>query len=173
MENCVNVLWQTASEFNSDYFTIERSADGKNWKNIGKVTAAGNSSGTRRYAFTDELPPSASPSTHYYRLKQTDYDGRFEYFGPVSVSLSPADNWSLIFENPAAEQLKGSLTCTEDADITVQIIDLQGRIVKTEQLSTVKGSNFLQVDINGMDQGLYFIKVFHHQKALVSKFVKE
>jgi len=76
------LLWTTFSELNNDYFTIERSQDGYDWEVIGTVDGAGNSSSVIDYRFFDNHPHDG---VNYYKLKQTDYDGRFEYFDIISV----------------------------------------------------------------------------------------
>lgn len=78
----VALSWSTASETNNDYFTIERSEDGENFYEIGRVTGNGTTNQVIDYIFTDKFPFS---SIEYYRLKQTDYDGKFEHFDIARV----------------------------------------------------------------------------------------
>lgn len=80
----VVVEWSTASEQNNDYFTIQRTHDGRDFEDIGKVSGAGNSSTLQQYSFNDPFPYRG---TSYYRIKQTDYNGEFEYSNVVSVSI--------------------------------------------------------------------------------------
>ena len=70
------LIWEVASETNNDYFTIERSIDGITWREIGQIDGAGTSQDQRKYSFFDEL---FEARINYYRLKQTDFDGAFEY----------------------------------------------------------------------------------------------
>jgi hypothetical protein len=77
-----NLKWSTASEMNSDYFTIEESLDGIDWKSVGIKSGAGNSNQVLSYSYS---VPFSSFNYHYYRLKQTDYDGNFKYYGPISI----------------------------------------------------------------------------------------
>ena len=72
--------WTTASENNNDYFTIERSEDGENWKIIDIVDGTGNSTSNINYSLIDD---SHKNVINYYRLKQTDYDGKFELFEKI------------------------------------------------------------------------------------------
>lgn len=82
-----NILyWSTATEINNDYFSIERSSDGKVFEEIGKVNGAGNSSAVRNYEFIDAELQSAA--TFYYKIKQVDYDGKFEYYSPISINCN-------------------------------------------------------------------------------------
>lgn len=80
--NQVDIFWATASEQNNDFFTIERSTDGLNWEIVTTVAGAGNSINRIDYHAYDARPVSG---ISYYRLKQTDFDGAFEYSYIVSV----------------------------------------------------------------------------------------
>src|SRR5690606_31418916 len=73
----VVVKWATATEVNSDYFNIQRSADGLNFSDIGTIEASGFSATKQEYVFTDEV---AQLGRSYYRLKAVDTDGYTEYF---------------------------------------------------------------------------------------------
>lgn len=84
-ETAVLLEWQTASEINNHYFTLERSLDGFNWTEIHEEFGAGNSNSLLRYEYLDEEPVSG---ISYYRLKQTDFDGQFEYFPIRSVQIN-------------------------------------------------------------------------------------
>jgi hypothetical protein len=75
-DNWVNLKWQTASEINNDYFTIEKSKTASNWIIVTQVNGAGNSSNILSYSTTDQIPYNG---ISYYRLKQTDFNGQFEY----------------------------------------------------------------------------------------------
>jgi hypothetical protein len=74
--------WSTASEHNSDYFQIERSIDGVEWKTIGTKTASGNSNTKIDYSFIDSFDDFV---INYYRLVQVDYDGQYKIYGPISL----------------------------------------------------------------------------------------
>ena len=174
--NGVLLNWQTASEQNNDYFTIEKSTDGKDWRAIGTVQGAGNSSTEKNYSFTDESAVSQYSILNtqiYYRLKQTDFNGAYEYFGPIAVPLSLRDDWNLLLTNPAQEVLKGTLQFDEDAPVSLQILDLGGRIVLQEEITATNGANLIDLDISALDKGLYFIRAFCRNKSIVNKFVKQ
>ncbi|MBK9047972.1 MAG: hypothetical protein IPL74_15250 [Bacteroidetes bacterium] len=83
--------WVTASEIDNDYFTIERSKNGIDFETAGITDGAGNSNYQLSYAFTDTEPYRG---LSYYRLKQTDFDGRSSYSEIVAVMLT--DKNSLI-----------------------------------------------------------------------------
>ncbi|MBI3502883.1 MAG: T9SS type A sorting domain-containing protein [Bacteroidetes bacterium] len=168
--------WSTASEINNDYFEIEKSSEGKNFEPIGKIKGAGNSSTEKNYSFTDETPystnQSINQSANFYRLKQTDYDGRNNYYGPISVNCSLPDEWNLILQNFFSEdELKGTLVTPENSDIKISIVDLQGRIIKEENLQGQKGSIFFKMELNNIAKGLYIIKADFNKKEIAKKFI--
>jgi len=80
--------WETASEHNNSHFEIERSLDGLNWERVQTVQGAGNSTQKIEYSSKDLY---SDPGIVYYKLKQIDFDGQWESFGPISVSIPGSD----------------------------------------------------------------------------------
>jgi len=77
-----NLKWATASEHNSDYFSIERSIDGQEWRQIATKPSAGNSTEKINYFYLDNIDQFV---IHYYRLVQYDIDGKFSVYGPIML----------------------------------------------------------------------------------------
>lgn len=75
--------WSTASEQNSDYFSIDKSFDGVNWNSIGSVKGSGNSNQVIDYSYIDN---DLRNGIVYYTLKQFDFDGQFKTYGPISIN---------------------------------------------------------------------------------------
>jgi hypothetical protein len=94
LQNEVCLEWSTITEFNADYFFIERSLDGNSWTNIASVTAAGFSEKKLDYAIRDPFIPEVS--SLYYRLKQVDFDGVVNDYGSISVKCSYRDHESAL-----------------------------------------------------------------------------
>jgi hypothetical protein len=79
----INIIrWETESEQNNDFFTIEHSSDGKNWRDIVYIPGAGNSSSSLSYEYQHTAYPN---EINYYRLRQTDYDGTTVVFNVTSI----------------------------------------------------------------------------------------
>jgi len=78
----IELYWVTSNEINNDYFTIEKSNDGINFEIVEIILGAGNSDILLEYSFVDKNPING---ISYYRLKQTDFDGKFEYSDIISV----------------------------------------------------------------------------------------
>lgn len=99
--NQINLKWTTASEINNDYFTIDKSTDGENWKTIGQLNGSGNSTIESEYMWSDVNP---IPGDNYYRLKQVDFDGTLSYSHVISVNYK-SENSFIVYPNPVDEQL--------------------------------------------------------------------
>jgi VCBS repeat-containing protein len=84
----VELHWATSSETNNDFFTVERSTDGVSYEIIATIGGSGNSNSILTYHYNDENPIAG---TSYYRLKQTDFDGKFEYVATVACKFNSGD----------------------------------------------------------------------------------
>jgi len=94
--------WVTASEINNQGFEIQRTDDNGTWKSIGFVKGRGESEVEARYQFVDD---ETTLGSNYYRLKQLDYDGNFEYSNIVEVWLEGFEGDIRLYPNPVHNQL--------------------------------------------------------------------
>jgi hypothetical protein len=102
-EEDVNKLsWLVNSEQNNDYFTIERSSDGTNWDEIDRMDGAGTSTTQILYNYEDKTYPS---SLNYYRIKQTDYDGKFTFSNMISIDNSIINDQVLEVYNTMGQKI--------------------------------------------------------------------
>ena len=159
-----NILrWETASEINNDYFDVQRSSDGKIWNQIGTVKGAGNSSSPLSYTFIDnsELSVLNSQLT-YYRLKQTDYDGKFEYFGPVSITYSVDDEVQIF---PTLN--KGQFTIADvHAPTELSIYDVNGNRLMEHFVN--KNMETVNTDL---PSGMYLVQMKTETKTISKKII--
>lgn len=164
----VEVKWTTESEINNDYFTLERSSDSYHYSELAIVDGAGNSTSTNNYTFNDQ---QALRGISYYRLKQTDFDGNFEYF-PVAVVQNKTKGTFVLFPNPASNSivhLSGESNL-ENAVITVQ--DVTGRTIPSTYRATENGSIEIQLDEYYLKTGaIYFINATDGQTVVREKLL--
>lgn len=149
----VNLTWATASQKNNNYFTVERTTDGINYKPVGVITGAGNSSKTNYYAFVDEEP---SERTSYYRLKQTDFNGQTEHLNLVAVNCRDVKEFA-ISPNPGS-----GIFIIDGAEQNSEVIitDVLGQIVfQTKVAGEKTGSDSYQIDLSNKLNGIYFIQM--------------
>lgn len=147
--------WATATEINNSHFEIEHSADGRNFEYIGKVNGAGESQTLLQYTFTDESP---AVGLNYYRLKQVDFDGQFEYSKVVSVSLDRKGGSDMeVFPNPAGTFAELLLPeGLSEVETTITVHDNAGR----EVLRRKEQPNVLvRLPLDGIPAGFYTLTV--------------
>ncbi|TAL56048.1 MAG: T9SS type A sorting domain-containing protein, partial [Nanoarchaeota archaeon] len=163
-EKNVKLNWATATEQNNDYFTIERSTDGKIFEAIGKVKGANNSSIIRNYEFTDISPSfwEGQDGFLYYRLKQTDYNGQYKYYGSVSVNCSISN--IVIYPNISA----GTFHISGNSDNTEIIVySLIGQ--KVYSLNHLFINSF--IDLSDKPNGIYFLQIKTEQGTATKKLI--
>lgn len=152
----VLLSWKTAQEQHNDHFEIERSADGNNFTTIGTLTGAGNTNAITSYSFSDTDPLAG---INYYRLKQVDIDGRFEYSRFISVSFNNLHRLT-VFPNPATERLNIRLP-QGHRFTSIRIIDGAGRIMMQRNLGSSITSQVL--DIAKLPAGWYIVQLTGQQ----------
>ncbi len=126
----VKIDWATASETNNDYFEIERSVDGVNFEVIDQVPSKGNGVVQNDYQIYDSNPKIG---LNYYRLKQVDFNEKYEYSETKSIEVKEAFPTVSVFPNPIR---KGDQFFIENSNVNMllQIFDTNGRMVKEEFL---------------------------------------
>lgn len=132
----VKMEWQTASESGASYFDIERSVDARSWSRIANVKANNKPS---YYSTSDDTPLSIGA---YYRLKQVDFDGKFEIFKNVFVEQKV--NKLTVYPNPTLSEI------TIVSENTIQVFDTLGRLY----LSFEKGS----IKVSSLLKGVYIVR---------------
>jgi hypothetical protein len=145
----VELTWTTEAEINNDFFTIERTTNGQQWETVSIIKGKGNTTNTTHYETIDH---QALNGTSYYRLYQTDFNGKKSYSNIVAVNL--LHEGIRIYPNPAK-----SIVSIEGNKIeAIKIINVIGQDV-TDTVSFVNQSkNFVQLDISLLKNGIYFIQ---------------
>ncbi len=157
--NTVSLKWQTASEKDNDYFTIERSGDGKNFMPIDRVDGAGNSNVMRSYTYKDEQPLAG---ISYYRLKQTDFNGDSETFKVLSVKIADVkyDKPIKVYPNPFKNYFTLQFETDEDKEVSIMLYNLNGTLIRNEKIMATSGNNSYQFNPNQeLKQGTYILKI--------------
>lgn len=154
--NIVDITWRTASEISSDYFSVERSADGANFEEAGRVEAAGNSSVINNYYAVDQEPLEG---ISYYRLKQTDMNGQYTYSQIEQIFFQQTGCDALIiYPNPATDKFQMRFQSPREGEILVVVLDILGN----EQFSKIavlsQTNNVIAVDTGKkLKPGMYAI----------------
>lgn len=170
--NTVLVEWGTVSEKENDFFTLEHSTDGKTFEIVTTVEGAGNSNQKLQYSFEDH---KSSVGMNYYRLKQTDYNGDFEYFKIVGVNNSIGSSTaskttesfkiSEAYPNPFRGEINLNFEAEVNSDVEVLIQNARGEIVHKEIVPVTIGENNYQFsNAELLPPGVYYINLWNNGK---------
>jgi fibronectin-binding autotransporter adhesin len=154
----VNQLdWTTSSEINNDFFTLEHSAEGNTFNEIATVDGAGNSSQMIDYSALDNTPFDGRT---YYRLRQTDFDGRVTY-SPVIIIENHLDEISLnnIHPNPTNNALNFDFYTPVKGKIHVVVFNSYGQLVFDEYREVTEGKTEIAAQLEMLSNGIYSMKV--------------
>ncbi len=168
----VNLNWSTASEQNNAYFDIERSTDANNWTSIGQVQGHGTSNVLNSYLDIDNLQGVIPTGTLYYRLKQVDFNGAFEYSMIRSVDLSNPGPALAMYPNPTSNTLNVNWTSATDDNAVLRMINMSGVSVYTQSVSG-KGVIQKQIDMSTLPSGVYYLQVISSNGSVVSEAVNK
>ena len=150
------LAWTTASEKNNDHFVVERSLTGSSFSAIGTARGQGNSSHTTNYGFTDSGAGRLASETVYYRLQQVDADGATSYSPVRTVRFTAvAKATATLYPNPSQDKTTIDLTGLAAGTYSVQVLDLAGRVLRTQQL----GAQTSLLELQGLPQGAYIVLV--------------
>ena len=160
--------WTTASETNNEFFTLEKTMDGKFYETVGKITGAGNSTCLLNYELTDLTD---NYSTTYYRLKQTDYDGKFEYSNLVSSDCFISQSIDMnVNSDKETGKIHVGFFDGEENKYQLYISDYLGRSIIEEHVFSNQGINNFYFQINPAP-GIYFIRLTNEKSQLHKKII--
>lgn len=165
--NTAVISWSTTSESNNGFFTVERSFDGATFTPIGKVAGLNRPNG---YQFIDPKPGSGD---NYYRLSQTDIDGRVTYYNVLKLTFGSAASAGILLRpNPVVSQVEVSLQHAETGPLSFTITNTSGAVVK--QWTAQKGSAAYRetVSLVGLGAGSYFLQVAGKTFKYTQRFIK-
>ncbi|HMN16903.1 MAG TPA: YCF48-related protein [Ignavibacteriaceae bacterium] len=163
IENKILLKWITATETNNSGFQIERQEAKKSriedWKNIGFVNGNGTTTEPRLYSFVDE---NLSAGKYQYRLKQTDFDGSFEYSNTIEVEISIPTRFSLNqnFPNPFNPSTIIKYSLKDDGRVSLKIFNSLGEEVRT-LVNEIKPAGNYEVEFNASElpSGIYIYSI--------------
>lgn len=159
-----NLQWETASEINNSHFTIEHSSEGIKWSNVGMVKGAGNSSKTHNYSLNDLIPRNKNS---YYRLKQSDHNGDYEYIDIIFIKNCRINKPALLrlYPNPTSGEFILQSTNESSAITSVEINNFQG-----QKIYSFDG-NPTTFDLSNHKNGCYFISVMQNSELTHLKLI--
>lgn len=155
--NEIELNWKTATEINNSHFEIERKIEGESeYFMIGTQTGNGNTNQISTYSFNDILPVNSNFKEVYYRLKQVDFDGKFEYSNILTLKNKNALSSFSLFPNPTNKILNINVGLNEREILSFKIFSINGSILFESKLN--RGNNTINVE--SYKSGSYFIIIY-------------
>lgn len=145
--------WSTASELNNDRFEVEQSRNGWDFGKIGEVDGSGTTSKLQTYSFIHSKP---SLGTNYYRLKQVDFDGAYEYSTTIRTTMDDIEGTLQLLQNPIEERtVRFTYEVSDNPQITVT--DIAGKVY--QNVNVQRNAGIYELDISSFPQGTYLLFV--------------
>lgn len=167
----IQLRWATSIEINNDGFQVERSEDGNNWTNIGWVDGHDNSTVQQNYSFNDyNVVPKV---VYYYRLKQMDNDGQFEYTEVVSAMINTDVTFHVadFVPNPTNSKTNLIITASQGQKVRVEFFNVIGQKVYASEHTLTKGVNSVEFNLGEFAAGTYNAIVFTENEFQTKKLV--
>lgn len=169
-QNKVNLTWTTLSEENNSHFTIEKSLDGEKYAFLSNFKGAGNSTEIHQYNAIDYNPYEG---TSYYRLSQTDFNGKSESYGIVAINNNNTISELVVVPNPTVGNANIMYQAGTSGLYSVAIYDLAGRKLSSKTVNVHKGTNQTPIDTFHLPAGMYFTVISNESTQQNARFVKE
>lgn len=172
----VELKWNTATEIDNHFFTIERTEDGSVIETVGTINGSGNSNRPLSYSLVDDVTVT---NTVYYRLRQTDFNGTVTTFEWQAVQAASVETEEPIYQvgpNPVnnGQVWLGCENCDGQETTTVELFNLQGQSVAIFPTLSLNSMQSEQLTIgNELPSGYYFLKVNTGSHTMMQKLVVE
>ncbi|ALO17307.1 Extracellular ribonuclease precursor [Salinivirga cyanobacteriivorans] len=168
-DKCIDINWTTATETNNDYFSIEHSIDNDSFQQIGRVEGAGNASVLNYYSFRHNSPVSGE---NYYRIKQVDFNGNFDYSKIVSAKWEglSISRLNIEFVHWSTDEQKALIQSVPGSTIDIVIYNLAGKKVYKESVKTTSAYYMHSIEKTYLQDGIYIMRVRSGENVARQKF---
>lgn len=163
----VQLQWSTASEAGAAYFKVERGLDGKLFNDIATLPAKGNSNVSSNYMYADSSAVALGKPLVYYRLRQTDKDGRFLLSKTVAVKIADEPQIT-VWGNPVDKQVQLTISLKRADKLEWQLTDAAGKLLQSGLRKMNAGLSSLQIDMAGLPAGMYYL---HLNSSTISRSI--
>jgi hypothetical protein len=166
----MKLKWETATEVNNDFFSIEKSFDSESWFSIGTLSGSGNSSHIQSYFFND---PENNHGYIYYRLRQTDYDGSSRISQTIRLKACDKDrvtSVSLIQSDPGIAKLL--VNSEHSGQYFIKIYQVDSKLIQIYPVHIDIGTNLIDIESQSTNSGIYFIQLYNSEATYNFKYLK-
>lgn len=163
------ISWSATSEVNCSHYVVEASLNGVGFTEIGSVNATGNSNSSTAYNFVHR---GINNQPYYYRIRQTDLDGKSAYSKIVRVNMAAFASATL-YPNPVKDKTTISFSLQQSSPVEVNVLNAAGAIVHTTNQRLTKGEHQIILDLNRLSPGSYILQLKDEMSNIQSfRFIK-
>ncbi len=167
----VELQWITTDEKNNASFTIERAGEDQQFTTLHTLPGAGDHLGEKTYTYTDGSPLEG---LSYYRLVQTDFDGKKTYFEIKRiVNRQGLASGAVVSPNPFRSELTAFISVSRPQKVSVMLTDLAGKQLRSVNGWYGEGSTEIKLRSQDLPKGLYFLKVLGEDFSSTQKVIKQ
>jgi SdrD B-like domain/Secretion system C-terminal sorting domain len=171
-DGLIQLGWSTYSEINIEHFDVERSTDGTNFRQIGKITAvSGQLNSNINYNYLDI---TAQRGTNYYRLAMVDNNGNYTYSKSIMVNVDVKGiSVMIVYPNPFSRRVQIRVNSDKAEKVAINIINSNGVLMSTQEAHTQVGDNNIAINkVDALPGGIYYIEVVSSTRSLKTKVMK-
>ena len=171
IKNTLVLSWTSSQEINSHHFEAQSSPDGYNWKTIGNITAAGQSSFINDYSYAIKSPATCQ---QLYRIVEFDNDGFAQYSAAIKAPCGEKELVLNMYPNPVKSVLTLSVVVSADKEIFVELFSAAGVLLNTQKYQLQAGNNQLSINVAGYASGMYKLVILDGNRLVLKteKIVK-
>jgi hypothetical protein len=171
IDNKSHLSWSTSHEDSPLTFIIERSTDGRNFSVAGELMAYNNGNNINHYSFTDPSPVS---DKIWYRVIIRAPDNKKKHSSIVQLRNNLADFDLSNIINPFRGSLAFNITTATDSPVTIELIDMAGKIILSRNKVVYAGTNSINVgNTQALPSGIYTLKVSNRDKFITKRVIKQ
>jgi len=164
LDSKVKLTWETSVEINNDYFEVQNSHNGVDFETVGVIDGQGNTNEVSNYEFEHDF---TFAGLNYYRLKQVDFNGAFEYSDIELVNFSKTTFSEFqVYPNPVSVGTILNVSSNSDRSFYVTVYTNDGKVVLNEYL---QGSN--QIDVSKFSAGSYLLNIKSNSDVFTQNFL--
>ena len=178
--NQVLLEWTTAQEINSDYISIEKSIDINTWEEVCRVatTPGGNSNTRKDYSCVDTRAQVSGNNLVYYRPKQVDLNGAYEYHNTIKLRLSDAEYATTVgnaYPNPATDRIHFRYNTSDNGLFAIRLLSIEGKVLLSQQFAAKPGQQVVDIDLpeNNLKSGFYILEIQNEGQTFRQKVYKK
>ena len=165
----VIVSWVTATEINTDYFIVERSADGNIYETVTTVQGAGNSNSNKYYSIIDSHP---LPGLSFYRLREIDFDGLVVLFPPVSIHIFNMNSeFEIASIRSLNDQIVINILSSGQDDFVLELFDDVGKLISHQSGKMTTGSQDIIIPLNNKASSIYILNLKTSESIISKKII--